>query len=78
MVKHLLVENNLVERDLDDNTNKPKVYWQTISANWHCTFMTKDTHLDQLVNKSLKYSLYTELARWPSTFWLNTAWSKDM
>jgi hypothetical protein len=53
MVKHLLVKNNLVKRDLDDSTNKPKVYWQTISANWHCTFMTKDTHLDQLINKYL-------------------------
>ncbi len=56
MVKHLLVKNNLVKRDLDDSTNKPKVYWQTMSAKWPHTFWTKYTNLNQWEGSNCKQS----------------------
>ncbi len=68
----------LGKRHLDDSAKKPKVCWQTVSAKWLHSFWTKYTNLNQLVNRRLKVSICTELARWSSIFWPKTIWSKDI
>jgi len=50
MVKGLLVENNFVERHLDDSTKKPIVCLQAVLAKWLHTFWAKETPIS--INRS--------------------------